>query len=67
MGNLVAACYGCNSDKGPLSFEEFMRVRHDPTALDDARKREHLRLNTAARDGPWYGAVDFESRAYTPD
>ena len=37
--NRVAACDGCNQDKGPLDAATFVRVRLNPVMLKEARRR----------------------------
>ena len=36
--NRVAACRGCNQDKDSLDVSTFIRCRHNPVMLDEARR-----------------------------
>lgn len=48
--NLALACKWCNSDKGPLTYEEFMSVRHDKKALKHLKDEIFVELNTRVID-----------------
>lgn len=37
--NRCAACRRCNNDKGPLDALTFLKLRHNPAALMEAKKR----------------------------
>lgn len=37
--NRCAACRRCNNDKGPLDALTFLKLRHNPAALIEAKKR----------------------------